>query len=143
MSENILAEWVHNPNSPKSGVNFRPLLPGQWEDEGWQDAQDARCSNNRRIQIPIGETNAIQWSVESAKDNSNVIRFNVSIDLPGSDPVAWWYQGNKSVVAVNTLPPGLLPPGLPLQKVTQYDFYIASVQGANMPFTVKAIAVKL
>jgi len=119
------------------------LLPGQWEDEGWEDAQDARCSNNRRIQIPIGATNAIKWVIDSAKDNPNVIRFNVSIDLPGSDPVAWWYQGNNSVVAINSLPPGLLPPGMLLQNVNRYNFYIASVQGANVPFTVKAIAVIL
>jgi hypothetical protein len=134
-AENILAEWPFDPNHLRSGVNSRPLSIGWWEDQYWSEAQTARCSNNRYIQVPTGGANAIRWVVESTTQDPNTITFNVSIDLPGADPVAWPNQGNNSVVSIEPLPEGLT-----LREANARGFYIASVRGANGPFTVKAVA---
>jgi hypothetical protein len=133
----ILADWTFDPNHPNSGVNFRPLLPGPWEDQQWGEAQTARCSNNRKIQAPIAGMNAIRWLVESTTDDPNTISFNVSIDQPGADSLAWSDQRNNSVVAIEPLA-GRLTWG----KANERGFYIASVRGAHGPFTVKALATK-
>jgi hypothetical protein len=133
----VLANWTHNPNQANSGVNFEPLQRGQWEDQFWKDNQEARCSNNRKIQAPVGGMNAIKWVVESATDEPNDIFFNVSIDLPGGDPIAWEDQGNNSVIAIAPLPLGLL-----WADANQRGFYIASVRGATGSFTVMATSSK-
>jgi hypothetical protein len=134
MSEDILARWLHDPNRPNTGVRHGPLPSGQWENQEW-GAQTARCSNNRRLQAPIGRMNAVRWVVESEEDDPDIISFNVSIDRPGNDLLAWLSQGNNSVVAVSPLPDNLT-----LSAANERGFYIASVQGATAPFTVKAIA---
>jgi hypothetical protein len=79
--------------------------------------------------------NAVRWVVESEEDDPDIISFNVSIDRPGNDLLAWLSQGNNSVVAVSPLPDNLT-----LSAANERGFYIASVQGATAPFTVKAIA---
>jgi hypothetical protein len=134
----ILADWTHDPGTLHSGVNFQPLPIGQWEDAQWTEAQKARCSNNRRLQAPTGGMNAIRWVVESTTDDPERISFDVSIDLPGSDPVAWSGQHNNSIVAITSLPRSLT-----WGQANQRGFYIASVRGATAPFTVKAVATKV
>lgn len=129
-------------------VSPYPLQPGWWDGHHWSEAQTARCSNDflrgtdsGPPQAP-GGADSIVWTIESPE--APEIQFNVSLDVPGPDPVLF-----------ESLTTGITTPYLPtwtgeeVQSGTEvlpvpYDYergiYIASVIGATRPFVIELSA---
>jgi hypothetical protein len=132
----VFWSWIHDPNVPASGVNYRPLPKGLWDGHDW-DEQHHRCSNNVPMpnQAFWQDVYPIKWTVTSLYDDVSRITFEVEIDQPGSDRTEWINQSNGSVAnqanRTTALGPNLYARGI----------YISNVSGATRPFTIVGNAI--
>jgi hypothetical protein len=126
----ILASWYTYDGPLPAGI--------EWDGNHWSEAQTWRASNDKKLQAPIGEMNAIRFVVTNTTgSNIDGIRFGVAIDFPGPDSRAWSDLQNNSVVSLQAVLTSL---NITLDEANQRGFYIGGVEGAFDPFTVTAEA---
>jgi hypothetical protein len=128
-------------------VNNAPLSIGVWDGMNWMENQSTRASNdflkgNGPKPYPAPSTGAgyvttIRWVIEipqGSPDAANRISFNVSLDLPGHDPVLHPGVVNGQSMAY---PSALTDPTTAHYHV-YYDrgLYIATPINASQPFYV-------
>jgi hypothetical protein len=134
-------------------VSPQPLSAGWWDGKDWTENQAARCSNNflrgtdSGPPRPPGDADSIVWTIESSE--APEIAFNVSLDVPGPDPVLFenltteittsWLPTDTGEIAGDSTPGGGIE-----ERPVPYDYergiYIASVTGATRPFIIEVSA---
>jgi hypothetical protein len=134
-------------------VSPHPLTKGWWDGKEWTENQTARCSNDvlrgtdSGPPPPPANADSLVWTIESPE--ASAIGFNVSLDVPGPDPVLFenlrtgsmtpWLPTDTGGTSTISLPGGGTET---LPDLWDYErgIYIASVTGATRPFIIEVSA---
>ena len=127
-------------------VSPHPLTAGWWDGKKWTENQIARCSNDV-LSVAGGpphhpfDADTLIWDIHSSE--AETIEFNVSLDVPGPDPVLFENLRMGNAIAWF---PTYIDASDTTSNPVPYDYttgiYIASVRGASAPFILQVSGEK-